>query len=70
MFHWHMGRSFVGTALEDDCPCGKAPCGLVDSNLISAGCDRHFPTEATKTMRQIYDAGDCPRCCDLLVSAV
>jgi len=53
----HIGRSFLGYALEDACPCVKAPCGLVDS--IDPTCTEHRP-ELAKTMRQIHDASACP----------
>ena len=55
----HIGRSFVGHPLEDDCPCGKAPCGLVDVSLIDAECPQHT-IRATKTIRQAHPADRCP----------
>ena len=30
----HIGRSWEGTPLEDDCPCHKAACGLVDEECV------------------------------------
>lgn len=57
--HWHIGRSFVGHPLEDECPCGKAPCGLVDSEQIHPDCPQH-PIGAAKTMRQMHVAANCP----------
>lgn len=55
----HMGRSWVGHAIEDECPCDKAPCGLVDAGRMSPDCDQH-PHERTKTIRQMHYAEDCP----------
>lgn len=57
--HFHIGRSWLGHPLEDDCPCGKAACGLVDAHLIDPACPQHALT-AAKTMRQMHPAGDCP----------
>jgi hypothetical protein len=53
----HIGRSFSGHRLEDDCPCVKAPCGLV-SEWVSE-CEQHNP-EASKTIRQRHPADQCP----------
>lgn len=56
----HMGRSWVGTRMEDDCPCPKADCGLVIGDGINnKGCPQHDFVE-TKTMRQMHHAEDCP----------
>lgn len=55
-FHW--GRSFTGTALEDHCPCPKAPCGLVVSSTINIDCNQHGPSFA-KTTRQHHYADEC-----------
>ena len=57
-WHVHVGRSWVGHDLEDACSCGKAPCGLVDSELIDGSCPQHA-LGAAKTMRQIHGAGAC-----------
>lgn len=54
----HVGRSWNGTRLEDDCPCGKAPCGLVDMALVSPECEQHGAS--FRTMRQIHAPKDCP----------
>ena len=54
----HMGRSFTGHDLEDDCPCPKAPCGLVISDRVEE-CPQHS-WWAAKTIRQMHDASDCP----------
>lgn len=58
---YHLGRSFVGTRLEDDCPCPKAPCGLVLSDGIGSEveCPQHS-LAAAKTIRQMHHADDCP----------
>ncbi len=57
--HRHIGRSWVGHELEDACPCGKAPCGLVDSNLIVDHCSQHA-IDAAQTIRQNHGANECP----------
>lgn len=54
----HFGRSWEGTRLEDECPCPKAPCGLV-TGVLQSGCPEHDPM-AAKTMRQGHSAADCP----------
>ena len=58
-YHAHIGRSFVGHHIEDECSCGKAACGLVDSDLIDPACPQHAMT-ACQTMRQIHTASRCP----------
>lgn len=55
----HISRSFNDTHLEDNCPCKKAPCGLVDNTGVNKDCPEHA-VERTKTMRQIHTAADCP----------
>ena len=55
---WHSGRAFSGTAIEDACPCLKAPCGLVDGAApLNQRCPQHA---VTKTIRQSHRASDCP----------
>jgi hypothetical protein len=56
--HFHFGRSWTGHALEDECPCAKAPCGLVDSTEVEE-CPQHS-WWAAKTIRQMHAAADCP----------
>jgi hypothetical protein len=56
---WHIGRSWQGTRLEDDCPCPKAPCGLVIMDQQDPECPQHALTEA-KTIRQTHRVEDCP----------
>jgi hypothetical protein len=53
----HIGRSFSGHHLEDDCPCVKAPCGLVSEWVPE--CPQHAP-EASKTIRQSHPEFLCP----------
>lgn len=57
--NFHIGRSWTTHPIEDECPCGKAPCGLVDDKLISPDCDQHT-LGAAKTMRQMHPADACP----------
>lgn len=55
----HVGRSWVGTPLEDTCPCPKEPCGLVDITRANPDCTQHPPTRY-KSMRQGHSADVCP----------
>lgn len=55
----HIGRSWDGHAIEDECPCPKAPCGLVVQETASEECDQH-PLSAGRTIRQGHPAGQCP----------
>jgi hypothetical protein len=57
----HIGRSWpgMGTPMEDQCPCPKAPCGLVSTDGMSPDCDQH-PLGAIRTIRQSHRAEDCP----------
>ena len=54
----HIGRSFVGTLLEDHCPCIKAECGLVKE--VNESCDEHS-LSAAKTIRQTHLEEHCPK---------
>jgi hypothetical protein len=54
----HMGRSFAGTRIEDECPCPKAECGLISSAATDESCDQHTFRTA-KTMRQAHPAAHC-----------
>ena len=55
----HIGRSWSGTRIEDDCPCPKTDCGLVSSHNTEASCTHH-PFGAAKTIRQAHPADQCP----------
>lgn len=56
----HIGRSFSGTEIEDDCPCEKAPCGLaIDSGVNTDQCAEHSIDEG-KAIRQLHSADACP----------
>lgn len=57
----HMGRAWTGHAVEDECPCDKAPCGLAMS-APGVVCDQHNPADwrAAKTMRQLHLEDQCP----------
>lgn len=55
MLDYHIGRAWVGTRIEDKCPCEKAPCGLV--SVPHPDCDQHT---IRKTIRQSHRAEDCP----------
>jgi len=59
MNDYHIGRQWVGHDIEDTCPCGKAPCGLVDGNRVDPECTQH-PIERAKTLRQVHHADACP----------
>lgn len=54
---WHSGRGWVGTDIEDACPCPQEPCGLVDFSKASPDCVQH---RMTKTVRQGHPADQCP----------
>lgn len=55
---FHVGRAWAGTALEDGCPCPKAPCGLVDTAVKPlGGCPQHAMNQS---IRQSHTAADCP----------
>jgi len=54
----HVGRSWKGTHLEDDCPCDKAPCGLVIWSRIQRDCGQHA-LRFMKTLRQIHSGDEC-----------
>lgn len=51
----HFGRAWAGHAIEDNCPCTKAPCGLVAET--SPECTEHGTTKST---RQSHPADACP----------
>ena len=55
----HIGRAWVGNAIELRCRCKKAACGLVDTAFIDPSCEEHA-FRFTKTMRQIHHHLDCP----------
>jgi hypothetical protein len=55
----HRGRSFTGYDLEDNCPCIKEPCGLVDLEKANEKCSEHA-FGSSKTMRQGHYADKCP----------
>lgn len=55
----HIGRSFEGHSLEDDCPCPQEPCGLVSWDRILPDCPQHG-FSACKTIRQSHLEEKCP----------
>lgn len=55
----HIGRSFVGHPLEDDCPCPQEACGLVDTAKAVPTCEQHGAGMA-KTLRQMHFEAQCP----------
>lgn len=55
----HMGRAWNGHTLEDNCPCDKAPCGLIIGSESTKACPEHS-WAAGKTMRQGHYAELCP----------
>lgn len=54
----HIGRMFFGTDTENDCPCPKAPCGLVPEEQAAPECTDHHP-QHTPSIRQ----GHLPQQC-------
>lgn len=56
----HVGRSWGGPGpKEADCPCPKAPCGLVDMSKAVDGCPEHSIWSG-KTLRTLHDVSRCP----------
>lgn len=55
----HVGRSWTGTRIEDECPCPKEACGLVDTARAVPECTQH-PVSAMKSIRQGHFADRCP----------
>lgn len=55
----HLGRSFSGHWLEDDCPCPQEACGLVRWDRAVPECDQHS-MGSSKTMRQGHQWDKCP----------
>ena len=58
MNRFHVGRSWTGHTIEDECPCSQEVCGLVQFDVMS-DCPEHG-RQASKTMRQGHLAVDCP----------
>jgi hypothetical protein len=54
---WHIGRCWNGSRVEDECPCPKAPCGLVVQGQIDPNCEQH---KLTQTIRQSHPPDKCP----------
>lgn len=54
----HVGRSWSGHSMEDECPCPQEVCGLVQMNKADANCPQHALGTA-KTMRQIHSPEKC-----------
>lgn len=59
MIAYHVGRSWTGHDIEDNCPCPKAACGLVDVTDVVDEC-AHHPVLRAKSMRQGHPAETCP----------
>lgn len=60
MTGYHIGRSWGAQRfIEDECPCPKTPCGLVDEANTDPACTEH-PPERCKTMRQRHRPEECP----------
>lgn len=55
----HIGRRFIGTEIENDCPCPQAPCGLVSERQADPACTDHHPNHAP-TIRQGHADSACP----------
>lgn len=58
MTTFHIGRSWTGHELEDECPCPQAPCGLVSVDQVDPQCTQH-PVERAQTIRQSHPATAC-----------
>lgn len=57
---FHMGRSWSGHHMEDECPCPQEPCGLIARENAVESCPQHYFGRA-KTMRSIHRAEDCAK---------
>lgn len=56
----HWSRHFEGPGhLEYQCPCPKAPCGMVVYGEYNEDCDQH-PFERARTTRSSHPADECP----------
>lgn len=63
MVNFHFGRAWTGHAVEDECPCPQASCGLAVPGLTpDVFCDQHNPEDPlwARTMRQIHTSDNCP----------
>lgn len=56
----HVGRSWTGNKLEEDCPCPKAACGLVLSEHMVDETEKCSQHSGMKTFRQIHTEENCP----------
>lgn len=57
----HVGRSWSGHPLEDECPCPQEPCGLVAFSKVDPECVQHGGSPLmAKTIRQSHSPEDCP----------
>lgn len=54
---WHIGRSWNGHPLEDECPCPQEPCGLVAQDKVDPSCEQH---KLNQTIRQSHSVSACP----------
>lgn len=57
LLRMHVGRSWSGHWVEDECPCPKAPCGLIVMSTASPECEQH---DGTRTIRQSHFENECP----------
>lgn len=55
-FGMHVGRSWTGHRIEDECGCPQHECGLVTPK---ATCREHGFSHA-KTIRQAHPSDHCP----------
>ncbi|WP_435111644.1 DUF6205 family protein [Nocardiopsis synnemataformans] len=55
----HVARGWEPGEIERNCPCLKAPCGLVDYKRADPACTEHHESQA-KTIRQHHAADQCP----------
>lgn len=57
---FHMGRSWTGHHMEDECPCPQEACGLIARDKVAEDCPQHY-FGRSKTMRSIHRVADCER---------
>ncbi len=55
----HISRAWGPDPFVDECPCEKAPCGLVVSSGVDPACPQHA-IGASKTIRANHTVENCP----------
>lgn len=58
----HIGRSWTGHEIEDECPCPQTVCGLIDVTQTVPECEHH-PVDRAQSVRQGHYSDECPGHC-------